>query len=303
MNSANALKNIMKRDKKLKIGVIIYTFNRVNDAKINIEIIRNLWPKEPMFSKVVIAHTYNGRKNWYPKKYLENVLIRMKNPGHFQGASDLIDAGMNILIQKKDIDYAIVLAADTWLLKPEYISNTIREMRKRDLYLATCPWGLPNRNDMRDVGVATDFFILDMKWAKKYMLFPLRYKEFYKKYGEYLLYKSGSNVMLEKLMLMRFMQAIKRMICSDNLYKAVAKEKIYWFSDREPIHSHINKRGLWVRKMRWDKIGLETSHDPLQKKEFLRKFDFCQGENTKRLLGSKDLSYFNESKKGNKGQY
>ncbi|MCX6766648.1 MAG: hypothetical protein NT170_02605 [Candidatus Moranbacteria bacterium] len=293
----------MEKDKKLKIGVVIYTFDRVDDAKINMEIIRNLWSKLPVFSDITIVHAYNGKKGWYPKKYLENSLVRMKNPGHFQGASDLIDAGTKILIQKKDIDYVIVLASDTWLLKPEYIAKAINEMRKKDLYLATCPWGLPNRNDIRDVGVATDFFCLDIKWARKYKLFPLRYKEFYKKYGEYLLYKSGSNVMLEKLMLMRFMQAIRRVICSDNLYKAVAKEKIYWLSDREPVHSHINKRGLWVRKMLWEKIGLETSHDLLQKKKFLKKFDFCQGKNTKRLLGSKDLNYFNESKKGNKGQY
>lgn len=293
----------MNQKKQPKIGVVIYTYDRVDDVKINMEIIRSLWSKLPIFSDATIVHAYDGQKSWYSKKYLENFLVRMKNPGHFQGASDLIDAGMKILIQKKDIDYAVVLAADTWLLNPEYIANAIGRMREKDLYLATCPWGLPNRNDIRDVGVATDFFCLDIKWARKYKLFPLRYKEFYKKYGEYLLYKSGSNLMLEKLMLMRFMQATKRMICSDNLYKAVAKEKIYWFSDREPIHSHINKRGLWVRKMRWDKIGLETSHDPLQKKKFLKKFDFIKGRNTKRLLGSKDLSYFNELKKGNKGQY
>lgn len=290
--------------KQPKIGVVIYTYDRVDDARINMEIIRNLWSRLSLFSDITVIHAYNGKKSWYPKKYLEDVLIRMKNPGHFQGASDLIDAGIKTLMQKyKDIDYLVVLAADTWLLKPNYISNVIGGMKMKDLYLATCPWGLPNRSDIRDVGVATDFFILDMKWAKKYKLFPLRYKEFYKKYGEYLLYKSGSNVMLEKLMSTRFMQAIKQMIFSDNLYKVVAKEKIFWLSDREPVHSCINKRGMWVRKMQWDKIGLETSHDPFQKKKFIKKLNFSQGKNTKRLLVSKDLSYFNKPTKASKGQY
>ena len=40
--------------KKLKIGVLLYTYNRVNDVRINMEIIRNVWGKIELLKEVVI---------------------------------------------------------------------------------------------------------------------------------------------------------------------------------------------------------------------------------------------------------
>ncbi len=82
--------------KKPDIGVLLYTFDRVEDAYINQEILRNVWGTSGYFGSITIVHAYNGRQSWYPKKYLENVLIRQKNAGHFQGATELIDAGMHV---------------------------------------------------------------------------------------------------------------------------------------------------------------------------------------------------------------
>ena len=111
---------------KLKIGFLIYTYNRIDDAKINMEIIRDIWTKSKLFSDIRIVHAYNGEKEWHPKKYLEDDLIFMKNPGHFQGAAELIDAGIKKFQEKyKNIDYVIVTAPDTWLIRPEYINKII----------------------------------------------------------------------------------------------------------------------------------------------------------------------------------
>jgi hypothetical protein len=124
-----------------KIGVLIYTYNRVDDAKINMEIIRNVWEKSKYFEDVEIIHSFNGKKEWYSKKYLENDLIITKNSWHFQGASDLIDVGIRMFQRKhKKIDYVIVLASDTWLIKPAYVQSLLERMKKDNLYLATCPW-------------------------------------------------------------------------------------------------------------------------------------------------------------------
>jgi hypothetical protein len=61
------------------IGVLIYTYNRTDDAKINMDIIRNVWEKSKYFEKIKIVHAFNGEKSWYAKKYLENDLVVMKN--------------------------------------------------------------------------------------------------------------------------------------------------------------------------------------------------------------------------------
>lgn len=55
------------------IGVLIYTYNRIDDAMVNMDIIRNIWEKSKYFEDVKIIHSFNGEKSWYPKKELEEV--------------------------------------------------------------------------------------------------------------------------------------------------------------------------------------------------------------------------------------
>lgn len=276
------------------IGILIYTYNRTDDAKINMDIIRNVWGKTEYFEDVKIVHSFNGVKKWYPKKYLEDDLIVTKNSWHFQGASDLIDAGIKTFQQKhKSIDYVIVLASDTWLIKPAYIENILNKMKKDNLYLATCPWGLPERNEIRDVGMAVDFFIVDMKWATKYKMFPINYADFYKKYEELFLYQKGGNVMLEKLLYARYLKAVSRKENSGGVARKMAIKKRLDLKDRDPVHSHIDKEGYWVRNMYWSKIGLLSHHDPAPKKEILKEWGIKKGESIKKLMRSGNLMYYN----------
>jgi len=279
---------------KLNIGFLIYTYNRIDDAKINMEIIRDIWTKSKLFSDIKIVHAYNGKKEWYSKKYLEDDLVVMKNPGHFQGAAELIDSGIKKFQEKyKNIDYIIVIAPDTWLIKPDYISKIITKMKKKELYWATCSWGLPERNDIVDVGSAVDFFIIDSKWAKKNKMFPIDYGGFNKKYSDLFLYKGG-NVMLEKLIFARFLKAIYRQYKDNNTLKYTGLSKIFKLTDRESVHTHIDKDGFWIRKMYWSKIGLLTHHDPKPKKEILKKTGISfKGNNINKLLKNKNLDYYN----------
>jgi len=274
-----------------KIGVLIYTYNRVDDARINMEIIRNVWGKSEQFDDVKIVHAFNGRKDWYPKKYLENELVNIKNSWHFQGAADLIDAGMRKF--KEDVDHVIVLASDTWLIDPAYVARLLEKMDKEKACLATCSWGLPKRNELRDVGMAVDFFVVNMRWAKKYQMFPINYGEFYKKYADLLLYQSGGTVMLEKVILACFIKAVGREQGLSGSTRKKAFGKMLILKDREPVHSRIRKDGLWVRKMYWPKMGLLTHHDPLPKKKILKAEKITNGKNIEKLLEREDLSYYN----------
>src|SRR3972149_8871074 len=125
----------------MKIAVVISTYNRVDDAKINMEIIRAIWEKSNLFGNIKIIHSYNGKKQWYPEKYLEDSLVVTENKGHFHGAADLLDAGF-LEIEKSEwnTDYAIFLAADTWLTKPAFILRLLNEIKEKNLYLATNTW-------------------------------------------------------------------------------------------------------------------------------------------------------------------
>jgi len=276
------------------IGVIIYTHNRVDDAKINIEIIRNVWEASGLFNNVKIIHSFNGEKSWYPKKYLENDLVVLKNSWHFQGAADLIDAGIKRMSQYKDIDYVIVLAADTWLINSIYLNKLLTQMKEGEFRLATCGWGLLEENKIPKSGVATDFFILDFKWVKKYKLFPINYSEFYKKYKDLFLYQNGGTPMLEKLFFSKFIKAIACEEKFDGSSRREALKKILVMKERTPIHLKVDIKDNWIRKMYWPKIGLLTHHDPGPKKKILKKIGIKKGENIKKLINSTDLSYYNK---------
>ena len=284
----------------MKIGVLLYTYNRTDDARINMEIIRNVWKKNEFLKDVVIVHSFNGDKEWWPEKYLEDELLRLENPGHFEGAEILINEGVKCFSEKySNVDYVIVVASDTWLVKPEYIEKIVSEMKKEEKYLATSVWGTQKLTNIWVRGSALDFNIFDLKWAKQSNLFPLNFKEFKDKYEELFFYNDHM-VYLENLFMVRFKQSIKRSIKipSDNILKSIAESYVYRMIDREPVHTNseeniIFKSGGWKRKMYVPKMGLVTHHDPIPKQKILKKWKLKLGEYGNKFLNTKDLSYYN----------
>ena len=274
----------------MKIGILIYTYNRIDDAVINMDIIKYHWNKSILLNDAIIAHSYNGNREWYKNKYLETKLIRSRNSWHYQGAADLIDSGMKYLSKRKDIDYVIVLAADTWLMDADYIESIILEMRQNNLFVATCAWGNSQRNELSDVGMATDFIIVDNKWAAKYKLFPLKYKSFYNKYNELFTYKNSHTINVEKLMFTRYIQAINRYDLNSIGSRNRIYNHIHIMKEREPIH--INNK--WERQMYWRDIGILTHHSPYDKRKILYDNNIKYGSGIYKLLNSDDLSYYNK---------
>lgn len=153
----------------LKIAVLLVTHNRIVDAKIAMEIIKNIWPIETVLKSTDIYHAYNGDMDKYPKKYLEKKLIRRVNMGHFEGAGDLIDNGIKAIFESKIMyDFIMVMSGDVWLIKPKKIAKLIQQMVKNDYLLAGTLW--PSFYFVPKY-LATEFFIIQPKLAKK--IFPL----------------------------------------------------------------------------------------------------------------------------------
>lgn len=282
-----------------KIGVLIYTYNRLDDARINMEIIRNVWSRMEMFKNVTIVHAYNGDTNMWKDKYLEDELIYCENRGHFKGAETLIDTGMKVFQQKyKDVDYVITLASDTWCVKPEYLEGVIASMKKDEKYLATCAWGNEKEDNMFNIGMSLDFFVIDKKWSRRASLFPIRYTEFLEKYEEVFMYMD-KGIFLERVFAMRFKQAILKTVTipSENLSTKITLAHVHRITEREPVHHDVKKlfqKPKGVRAMYWKSIGLLTQHDPYEKQKALREWSITLGEHSSRFLQEKDLGYFND---------
>ncbi len=281
----------------IKVGVLMYTYNRTDDARINMEIIRNEWKKVSLLKEVVIVHCFNGDSSWWPKAYLENDLCHTKNPGHFEGAELLINTGMRIFSKKHpEVTHVVILASDTWCVKPDYVAQVVTAMHSEKAYLATSAWGSKKDPNMFKVGMSLDFSLVDLGFAKTYKMFPLRYGEFVEKYGEVFSYL-GSPVYLERLFALRFKQAVSRSVRvpSENLTEKVAYAHIHHMREREPIHHDAlkAKKRIGVRDMYWPAIGLITHHDPIEKQKVLQKWSVDLGEHGRRFLEAVDLEYFN----------
>jgi len=287
---------------KSKVVVLIYTYDRVDDAKINQEIIRENWTSDKGFEEVKIVHTFNGEKSWWQEKYLEDDLLYLDNVGldHFGGAELMMNEGISyISTHYSNYDYVIVLASDTWLTKPDYVATLLKKMSDEEKYLATCAWGTKEKHNIWNIGMGLDFYILDLQWLKQSKMFPLRFDEFSKKYEELFSYKDDL-VFLERVFAVRFKEAIRRIpgLVSTNQLKKLAEKHLLRFIEREPIHL---KEGFFkkkkFRKMNWPELGLLGDHYPEPKKKLLKKLAPKLGEHGRKLLESKDLSYWNGGKK------
>ena len=286
----------MNQKRTVAIGVVIYTYNRVDDARINIELIQS-WESN-MFSRINIAHAYNGNPRWY-KKTSEDYLIQRKNLGHQKGAADLIDSGIaTLLASKRPLDYIVVLAADTWLVKPDYLEKVIGTMKKDKLVVATASWGSNKTKTLWQGGMATDFFVIDVTFIKTSKLFPLKYAKFSEKYKEILDYL-GKNTLLEHVFSVRFLAALEKTfrIPGDHLRRAVAEKMLYRMKEREPVHRETTE--IYERHMSYSKIHLCTHHNPKTKRNFLKKYKPTTPY-ARKLLTAQNLTYYNGGHTKNK---
>lgn len=286
---------------KFKIGVVMYTYNRIDDARINMEIIRKVWSKKDLLNDVKIVHSYNGPKDLWPEKYLEDSIVYSDNIGHFAGAAMLMDNGFNAIKNDfPDTDYVIVLASDTWLVSPDYIENLINKMKSGEKYLSTCIWGSKkNKHLFGEKGFALDFYVYDFKWAVKSELFPIKFLDFRDKFEDLFFYQNKT-VFLEKVFKVRYLQAIRRSvdIPSDNILTPIAETYIERMTEREPVHIGRDEGFLFmkpysIRKMYNKKMGLITHHRPEEKRDVLNEWDLDLGDHGEKFKRSIDLNYFN----------
>lgn len=266
------------------LGHLIYSYNHLDDARIQQEISKKLYA--PEFDGVKIAHSHNGKSSFGYRKYQEDVLIRRKNIGHFDGAADLIDVGMKWFMENKvkGLRYVLVTAADTWCLDSKWLRSVVDEMQAKGQVLACSSWGHTKPAD-KPTGFSTDFFIVDIEWAKKHKIFPLDYKGFKKKFTDIFLLMWAMPV-LEVCLQYRFSRFVM------DAYK-----------DNEVL---INRHRLWRRIIErepvmvgnerisdWPGMGLYTNPDPTTKRKALIESKAVLGENAEKLVKAVDLSYYN----------
>ncbi|EKE29564.1 MAG: hypothetical protein ACD_2C00145G0001 [uncultured bacterium (gcode 4)] len=254
----------------MKLAYVIYTYDRIHDALVQMEIVRHLWAKK--FTKIEIIHVYNWNPEWYSGKTLEDHFLRTTNPGHFEGAANLIDIGVEHALNI-DCDYVVVSAADTWMMDADLMEAKINQMRIENKVLLTCPWGNPALGNPQDVWFATDFFVFDAKWERKNKMFPLKYADFKEKYIDLLRYLGKWNAMVERVFFSKYLTACSNEANEVSL-KAYALRKYLDFKERTPVHYTAD----WDRTSEFPKIWLYMNHSLQEKRKIIQKTDIKLGK-------------------------
>ncbi|MBI4036211.1 hypothetical protein HY383_04640 [Candidatus Daviesbacteria bacterium] len=221
--------------KKLKIASIIVTYNRVKEAKAQMDIIRELW--QPRFESIDIYHEFNGRRNWYREKYKEDFLHYHKKMAHFFGAGYMLNQGIHhVLTSSKKYDYIIVTSADTWFYDPIKLKRMILTCHKKKIQLTTSLW--------MGIVLGTEFFIITPELAKK--VFPIKFIHTINKYQFINWVRPGKIALFETLFTLRVMRVLKN------------PNKIYLIPGR---------RTVWPRNRYWSANFYASHHDRAQRKK------------------------------------
>ena len=121
------------QEKSDRVVVCLTTFNRIDCARINQEILklnyRNSFP---------IVHACSSS---IYEQYLEDLLIRCE-PGNLRaGALDLLQRSLEAAAAKFQPEYIIHLEGDTWIMDENIIHDIISEMdRNKSLMICTSAW-------------------------------------------------------------------------------------------------------------------------------------------------------------------
>lgn len=224
-----------------KIACVIYTYNKVEDAYIQMELIRKLRTDFDTY----IIHVYN----WWGEidKYLADEVVYSDNPTGYTWAANAIDKGIEAAL-KLDIDYIYVGGSDCRWINPNKIKEILDIMDKTWKHIAACPRWNAQQPQRRLVGLSTDTFFITKEMAK--LVFPLNYWPFVEKYTEILHYLGHNVASVEQLFAWRYLDACGK-LTNDNGIKYMAHEKLFILKDRTPIilpdgTRHFNSPELWL---------------------------------------------------------
>lgn len=220
--------------KEISIASIIITYNHVEEAKAQIDIIRELW--QPMFKTVDIYHEFNGKKNWYPKKYKESFLHRHRSMDHVTGANHMLNMGIKHVMESgKKYDFYIISSGDTWFYDSKKLKSLILNCYKKRIQLSTSLWAM--------VALGTEFFVITPDLAKK--VFPITITKILKEYN-LLKWANKRIAIFESIFTLKVMKVLKN------------PNKIYLIPGR---------RAVWPTNRFWSPDFYASHHDRNQRKK------------------------------------
>jgi hypothetical protein len=137
-----------------KVCIIIRVYDRVEDLKNCISIIRDTWKLNDYYVVVVANGGAQGFNiDTESQKGIDRLVDLENNAGHLKGNAQLLQEGLAYL--PKNCNYTIILEADTWIYGDELVERYINRLKAEQAVWASAQWY------SHLYSLATDFAIID----------------------------------------------------------------------------------------------------------------------------------------------
>lgn len=145
---------------KRKVAVLIRVYDRVEDLKYNLQIIRQTWT-EFDYNIIVVSNGYPDgyRIDADSIRLIDSFVALEHNAGHKKGNSQLLIEGQKCI--PSDCDYTVILEADTWM----YTDRTVKEYIEFMEEVSNVVWSSANWYD-KDYSLAVDFAVIKSNFIR-----------------------------------------------------------------------------------------------------------------------------------------
>lgn len=145
----------------MKIALLIRVYDRIEDLKYNLQIIRRTWTDNQYYIIVVS----NGKNKGYllPQEsipMIDKLVVLEENAGHRKGNSQLLMEGTKYI--PDDCPFTIILEADTWMYTDRIATKYTKLLDQSEKNV----WASADWYD-KDYALATDYAIIKTAYLKQ----------------------------------------------------------------------------------------------------------------------------------------
>ncbi len=286
---------------KTKVVLCMTTYNRIDCARINQEIIKLNYSKP-----LPIVHTCSSS---IYQMHIEDVFLKCEPKSLQHGALDLLNQSLKLVVETFSPEYIVHLEGDTWIMNEQVIYDLIAQMDKnKDLMICTSAWDedLLAFEYLKQPSLKLNIKLLLSTIARKFgRYYKLACRDSLA--TQFFIIRATPEVIncfmsLEPIPGIDLEQALYR-----NFFKVFKEHNLLRLKVREPIHpfNRFVTEKLTLFSQHWPAQGTANDdRDPTHpryispmaegKRETLLRFPSIKhGEYIQKLLNAKSFDYYN----------
>ena len=277
-----------------KVVVCITTHNRVDCARINMEIIKYNYQK-----KWLIVHACSN-DNY--QKYIEDILIKCPPKPLQEGAFNLLKHSWQAAHEKFSPDYIVHIEADTWLMNQVLIENYINKLDlDKDAVISGSSWSFDKSYKWKQ----SKSYLKRIKYFTSILTKSLGFSWHigWKNSISTQYFIAKNTPRLRKLILESAGPAeteyLEKYLFS-KINNEFGRKAFLWMKEREPVHPKYREScealELFCSHLPSNEQSTGSKINNLRagKKQTLQKYFFLQkGPHMQKLLESKSFGYYN----------